>query len=121
MNKTILENWFEANKNHPYAASSVINQLCLMTSLDFQTVKRWIENKRTRSKDSSSIKGSKKQRINEYFTQNDREILSNFFKTISEHPGPRDIDLLNQFIQKDSKKIRNWFNSERFKKQSNDI
>lgn len=117
ISKKILESWFEVNKNHPYVTQSVIIELSLKTNLDFDSVKRWIENKRTRTKDLSVVKGTKNNRANQYFTCEDNAILKNFYKFKSNHPGPKDLELLKTLIEKDEKKIRNWFNLERFRQK----
>ena len=98
------------NKNHPYATPSVIIELSFKKNLDFDSVKRWIENKRTRTKDSNVKKGTKNNRSNQYFTFEDKVILKNFYALKSNHPGPEDLELLKTLIKKDEKKIRNWFN-----------
>jgi hypothetical protein len=42
-----------------------------------------------------------------------------FFDNQTNHPGPADLSLLAQLIQKDSKKIQTWFARQRFFKKKN--
>jgi hypothetical protein len=45
--------------------------------------------------------------------------LLSFFKNTSEHPGPADLSMLANLIEKDSKKIQQWFARQRFLKKKN--
>ena len=104
-----LENWFELHKNYPYATKSELINLSLITNYDIKKVKRWLENKRRKSKEVFLLRPGK------LFNDEDKQIMQNFFKNKSDHPGPDDLDFLENIIQKDKKQIRNWFNHERFK------
>ena len=110
--RKVLESWFESNKSYPYATSSDLINLSLITKLNVIKVKRWIENKRRKTKEAVANIPAK------LFNEDDKKILLNFFQTKSDHPGPQDLEFLENVIQKDRKKIRNWFNYERSKSKS---
>jgi hypothetical protein len=106
-NKEILEAWYKNNITHPYASKNEIKELVLLTGLEENRIKRWLDNKRIKSK----IKPRK------LFTAEDTSILMKFFEKQTDHPGPADLTLLANLIQKDSKKIQSWFARQRFLKK----
>ena len=109
--KQILENWFQSNISYPYATSSDIIELSSSTKLDEQKIKNWLQNKRNRTKNADI-----NNRIPvKCFSLEDKKILTNYFQKNTEHPGPEDLTYLKNMIKKDEKKIRQWFNHQRFK------
>ena len=109
--KEILEIWFEHNRSHPYASQSDITELAIKTNSDHKKIKKWLANKRMRLKQQAEIKPFK------CFTEDDKSKLIHFYQTISNHPGPADFTMLAKVIDKDVKKIRQWFNNQRFKER----
>ena len=111
--KLELEKWFESNKHNPYPTNNEVTILALKTNLNAKKVKKWIENKRTRSH-------FKTNNINQSnFNSDDKIILRKYFNTKTKHPGPEELAILEWAINKDKKKIRAWFNSQRFKEKIN--
>ena len=107
--KLELENWFSSKHLHPYATNTEITILALKTKMDEKKVKKWIENKRVRLKlkeNSDSFK---------YFSKNDKGILRDYYNSKTKLPGPEDLMILENVIQKDKLKIRAWFNFQRFR------
>ena len=47
--KLELEKWFESKKHNTYPTNNEVTILALKTNLNAKKVKKWIENKRTRS------------------------------------------------------------------------
>ena len=74
-------------------------------------IKKWIENKRTRTKSNSNGKDFSIT----YLSKNDKIILRNFYNTKTKHPGPEDLIILENVIHKEKTKIRAWFNNQRFR------
>jgi hypothetical protein len=77
--------------------------------MDEKKVRKWIENKRARLKlkeNSDSFK---------YFSKNDKAILRDYYNSKTKFPGPEDLMILENVIQKDKLKIRAWFNFQRFR------
>jgi hypothetical protein len=109
--KLELERWFESRKLHPYASNTDIQVLALKTKVEENKIKKWIENKRTRSK----LKASANDTSITYLSKNDKIILRNFYNSKTKHPGPEDLIILENVIQKEKTKIRAWFNNQRFR------
>ena len=109
--KRILETWWENNKEYPFASKTDITELSIRTQLDEKKITNWLNNKRMRSKIL--------EKPRKCFTENDKQILSNFFTTRTENPGLNDLILLSKIINKDEKKIRAWFNRQRYQKKQN--
>jgi hypothetical protein len=109
--KLELEKWFESRKLHPYASNTDIQVLALKTKVEENKIKKWIENKRTRSK----LKASANDTSITYLSKNDKIILRNFYNSKTKHPGPEDLIILENVIQKEKTKIRAWFNNQRFR------
>ena len=109
--KLELEKWFESRKLHPYASNTDIQVLALKTKVEEIKIKKWIENKRTRSK----LKASANDTSITYLSKNDKIILRNFYNSKTKHPGPEDLIILENVIQKEKTKIRAWFNNQRFR------
>jgi hypothetical protein len=109
--KLELEKWFESRKLHPYASNTDIQVLALKTKVEEIKIKKWIENKRTRSK----LKASANDTSITYLSKNDKIILRNFYNSKTKHPGPEDLIILENVIQKEKTKIRSWFNNQRFR------
>lgn len=109
--KLELEKWFESRKLHPYASNTDIQVLALKTKVEENKIKKWIENKRTRSKLNASANDTSIT----YFSKNDKIILRNFYNSKTKHPGPEDLIILENVIQKEKTKIRAWFNNQRFR------
>jgi RNase adaptor protein for sRNA GlmZ degradation len=109
--KLELERWFESRKLHPYASNTDIQVLALKTKVEENKIKKWIENKRTRSK----LKASANDTSITYLSKNDKIILRNFYNSKTKHPGPEDLIILENVIQKEKTKIRSWFNNQRFR------
>lgn len=109
--KLELERWFESRKLHPYASNTDIQVLALKTKVEEIKIKKWIENKRTRSK----LKASANDTSITYLSKNDKIILRNFYNSKTKHPGPEDLIILENVIQKEKTKIRAWFNNQRFR------
>ena len=107
--KMILENWFETNKSHPYATKTDLRILELKTFINKQKIKKWIENKRAHSIQTTLSH----QRL--IFSKEEKIILEDFFNLKTNYPGPEDLSYLAIIIQKDIKKIRSWFNNQRYK------
>lgn len=79
--------------------------------MEAQQIRLWLANKR------SSTQTNNKYRTP--FTNEEKSILYNFFRSKTEHPGPQDLEYLQNIINKDMKKIRAWFNKERYKTKNN--
>jgi RNase adaptor protein for sRNA GlmZ degradation len=109
--KLELEKWFESRKLHPYASNTDIQVLALKTKVEENKIKKWIENKRTRSKLNASANDTSIT----YLSKNDKIILRNFYNSKTKHPGPEDLIILENVIQKEKTKIRAWFNNQRFR------
>ena len=109
--KLELEKWFESRKLHPYASNTDIQVLALKTKVEEIKIKKWIENKRTRSKLNASANDTSIT----YLSKNDKIILRNFYNSKTKHPGPEDLIILENVIQKEKTKIRAWFNNQRFR------
>jgi hypothetical protein len=107
--KAVLENWFHENKSHPYAKKETLIQLSVKTGIPEFKIQRWIEHKRSVLTKDTNIKPHL------YFSINDKKILVNFFQNQTSHPGPGDLTLLSKILGKDEKKIREWFNNQRYK------
>ncbi len=74
-----------------------------MTGIEERKIKRWLDNRR--------LKDTTKPR--KLFTDDDNALL-NFFENQYCHPGPADLSLLSNLVQKDCKKIQAWFARKRF-------
>ena len=109
--KLELEKWFDSRKLHPYASNTDIQVLALKTKVEENKIKKWIENKRTRTKSNSNGKDFSIT----YLSKNDKIILRNFYNTKTKHPGPEDLIILENVIHKEKTKIRAWFNNQRFR------
>ena len=72
-----------------------------------------MENQRTKR----SIEFPTVKRHN-YFTQEDKRILMNFF-ALKSHPNLIDIIQLAQLLNKDEKKIKQWFAGKRYLSKEN--
>jgi dGTP triphosphohydrolase len=83
-NIEILEAWYKNNNRHPYASKNEINNLALLTGLQENEIKRWLDNTRINSK-------TKPRKL---FTVEDTGILINFFEKETDHPGPADLTFL---------------------------
>ena len=88
------------------STANEIDQLSSITKLEREKIKRWLENKR-RSKKIPTRRN--------HLTSEEKFILQNYFETTTDHPGPQDLNYLKGVINKDEKKIRAWFNQERYK------
>ena len=55
--KKVLEDWYQANIEHPYATKEEILELSLKTALEEKTIRRWFDNKRSRSTQQKPKKG----------------------------------------------------------------
>ena len=111
--KAVLENWLEKNRSHPYANHSEFAQLALQTNLSELKIKRWLENKRAKQNMNCGVKHAK------CFNEEEKSILKKFYDTKQKHPGPEDLSILENIIKKDQKKIRAWFNNQRYKERKN--
>jgi hypothetical protein len=109
-NKKILEAWYKNNNRHPYASKNKIKKLALLTGLQENKIKRWLDNTRINSK----IKPRK------LFTVEETSILINFFEKETDHPGPAVLTFLANLVQKDSKKVQAWFSRHRFVKKNDE-
>lgn len=108
--KRILEAWYKDNMMHPYASKTELQELHLVTGLEKKKIKRWLDNRR--------VKQSKTEdKPRKLFSSEEKNILLSFFKNTSEHPGPADLSMLANLIEKDSKKIQQWFARQRFLKK----
>ena len=107
-NKKILENWLKSNSTNSYANSIEIVQLSLKTDLPESRIKKWLHNKRSRSK-TVLINGTKP---NKCFTKQDKLLLKTFYDTKTTKPGPNDLSMLAECIQKKENRIKRWFYNE---------
>jgi hypothetical protein len=108
--KKHLQDWFNKNKSHPYASKFDLKQLSKETGLSEIQISDWVNNMRKRKIEFKIPR-------QEYFTIQDKQIMLQFFDEISNRPGPSDLDQLSRAISKDTRKIRSFFNSERFKRK----
>ncbi len=106
--KSILENWLEKNKNHPFVCNIELKELSIKTNLDRKYIKRWLDNQRSKLRKKGDIPAK-------CFSTKDKIVLQNFFYKNTKHPGPNDIAILADIIKKDQNKIKTWFTQERFK------
>jgi hypothetical protein len=68
--------------------------------------------------DNRRVKQSKTEdKPRKLFSSEEKNILLSFFKNTSEHPGSADLSILANLIEKDSKKIQQWFARQRFLKK----
>jgi len=44
----VLKEWYEANRDKPYASDEIINKLAERINLEPRSVRKWMSNKRTR-------------------------------------------------------------------------
>jgi hypothetical protein len=81
--KLELEKWFESKKNNRYSTNNEVSILALNTNLNIKKVKKWIDNKRTRSH-------FKTNNINQSnFNSDDKSILRKYFDTKSKQKTKR--------------------------------
>lgn len=104
---TVLEDWFESNKEEPYATHEVKTELALKTKLSLEQVSCWMDNKR------ASIKKKKTTR-NFRFEPKKRVVLKDFFAQ-NQKPNKQDIQHLMLLTGLTEKQIASWFTKERFK------
>jgi hypothetical protein len=82
---------------HPYASKTELQELHLVTGLEKKKIKRWMDNRRVKQSKTEDKPGK-------LFSSEEKNILLSFFKNTSEHPGPADLSMLANLIEKDSKK-----------------
>ena len=109
--KSVLDDWYKKHESYPYASAKDIDSLSLITNLEAKQIRRWLENKRKNKENSTKYR--------EKFSMAEKTVLKTFFQTKSNHPGPQDLHYLQNCLNKDEKKIRAWFNHERFKMRHN--
>jgi hypothetical protein len=112
-NKNVLKQWLQNNLDWPYASDSQLQILCSKTGLEIQQIQTWLRNQR-----KHSVTMTKKMT---YFTEDDKMVLRSFFLNKSKHPGPLDLDNLVNVLKKDKKKIRSFFEQERFKENKKNM
>jgi hypothetical protein len=111
-----LENWFQSKIDNPYATKKDLFELQRMTQLDFKTIKRWLDNRRNRTKDKrcSVINKSK-------FSFDEKNYLMTFFIKTNGYPVQEDFRLMTQTLQRTNTQIKTWFNAQRFKLKTKNI
>jgi hypothetical protein len=103
-NRHILNNWLQDNIDYPYATQFDIKALQTQTGLSEKRIRDWLNWQRT----------NKKELQVPYFSIEDKIIMMRFYNDVSKHPGPQDLELLSNKLQRDWKRIRMFFNKERF-------
>ncbi len=109
--KNELERWFEANASHPYATQKDLFELHKRTSLEIKTIKRWLDNRRTKSKTNVHIRTNCKY---SHFLPAEKIYLNEFYSNKTRNPDSKQIVLLADILQRNEKKIRAWFANKRF-------
>lgn len=124
----ILTNWYESHVQYPYPNDEEVDDLCLMTSLTVQQVKKWMANKRVRCFNTLSITGNKhpikhklggkkKQTENNYkqLGNKPREILNTWFQEHTDNPYPSETEkmVLANATGLTVSQIKSWFANRR--------
>ena len=111
-----MDNWFQQKIDNPYATKKDLFELQRITKLDFKTIKRWLDNRRNRTKDTrlSFINKSK-------FSYDEKCYLMTFFIKTNGYPVQEDFSLMAHTLQRTNTQIKTWFNAQRFKLKTKNI
>ena len=111
-NLLILTEWFEKNRDNPYATVEIKHQLAFQTKLTPKQVSDWLRGARNMAKKNKNPNSI-------LFKIKKNRILKNHFYNINQKPNYQDMDQLAQLIGISRKKIISWFAMERFKNKKN--
>lgn len=103
----ILQEWYEQNKEKPYASKQTRIELAQKTNLSVKSVSNWLRNKRKNKK----IPNEKR------ITLESRIFLHEYFEKHCQQPNKEEIITLSQTTGLSVSKVRAWFAKERFKKK----
>jgi hypothetical protein len=103
-NKKVLNEWLQNNIDNPYALPHDIDYLIEQTGLSEKSIRVWLNNRRGKDKNLQTS----------YFSLNDKIKMIRFYQDVCNHPGPKDLENLSIELGKDWKRIRSFFNSERY-------
>jgi hypothetical protein len=109
--KNALEQWFNINKDNPYASDSDIALLQKYTRLEVKSIQRWLSNRRKTAKQTENL-----QLLHDHFTTEQTLFLNNYFNRVSFNPNKSETACLAQKLHYSEKKISAWFKRKRYLK-----
>ena len=108
-NKIILENWYQLNKEHPYAKKKDLFELQRGTNLAIKTIQRWLDNRRA----------NRRKKDNKQLSPEEKCYLLDFFEKTNGYPEYDDFKVMCQDLQRTEKQLRVWFSVKRFRDKQN--
>jgi hypothetical protein len=103
----ILEEWYEHNRNFPYANNIINQELAKKTNLSVNQVKNWINHKRAYLRKHEPFSNCR-------FTPKNRLILSDFYKN-NQDPNTNERKHLVDITGLTERQIKSWFAKKKFK------
>lgn len=105
----VLKQWFEANRNHPYASLKTKKKLSFEANLSIRQITNWLYYER---------KKMKSNRLMNRTTTKRKDILQKHFFTINKFPNKKELNELAKTTGQSEKVISAWFANQRFKNKT---
>lgn len=109
--KSILEKWFNENKENPYPSNETKHLLATLTAKTYNQVDSWFIKKRQELKKSNKS-------FYKHISPDQKKVLISFLDKINCTPGKQDIQLIIERSGLTKRQIINWYFYHRTKKNT---
>jgi len=107
----ILEQWYQDNRDFPYANSIIKQELARKTNLSEKQIKNWIDHKRAYIRKHQSDQQSSSNRC---FSPNIRLVLNEFYQN-NQNPNVNELQHLVSVTGLTVKQVKCWFSKRKFR------